>query len=300
MSEHRHYWTRPDDAESGDRWACDECVEISESCFRCDRWTGTSLLICDRCVRAVRRVIDHIETALALVQPQPRSPIPAIRYDRDRIRGTLSEDHNPLRWTLADVHQVLIGWADHWAEESGMARAISAPDYLRGHVLWAAHNREASDWGQWLTEMHHALAVAKREAGILPKRMSSPCVHCGGVAVQDWADKDLRPYDDGLQDEVRCLGCRLTWSSAAHFGQVSKEHLQQLPERQPDTLVTLGEAALVWPDVPTRTWQTWINRGEIPDPVAWDVRGVPQYLVGDLAVLPERRADRTRRGRRAG
>lgn len=300
MSEHRHYWTRPDDAEPGDRWACADCPEISESCFRCDRWTAGSLLICDRCAQAVRRVIDHIETALALVQPQPRSIIPAIRYDRDRIGGTLSEDHNPMRWTLADVSSVLDQWADHWAEVQQRARTIGAADYLRGHVLWAAHNRADADWDQWLHEMRRALAVAKREAGILPRRMSSPCVHCGGVAVQDWADEDLTPYSEGLSDLVRCLGCRLSWSSPAHFGQASKQHLLELPRKRPDAVVTLDQAAMVWPDIPSRTWQTWARRGELPEAVAWDERGVPQYRVGDLSPLTLRRLCLTRRGRRAG
>lgn len=290
----RHYWIPTED----DRWACTDCADTCAACIECRRWTGNALLICDGCTARTAALLGDIETAIALHSPAPRSLIPPVRYDRDRIRGSWNED--PMRWTFTDLAPTLTQWADMWAEESAMPRRIDAVEYLRGHILWAAHNPVLSDWAQWLAEMRRILHVAKREAGILPKRMPAPCVHCGGIAVQDWADASLAPFTDGLQDEVRCLRCRRTWNSAAHFGQVSKEHLHSMPERFPDTLVTLDEAALVWPEVPARTWQTWLQRGEIPAPVAWDVRGVAQYLVGDLAVLPARRLDRTRRGRRAG
>ena len=62
----------------------------------------------------------------------------------------------------------------------------------------------------------------------------------------------------------------------------------------------LDEAAIVWPEVPVKTWATWLNRGKLPDAAAWNVRGRPQYRVGDLDVLAQRRASATRRGRRAG
>ena len=75
---------------------------------------------------------------------------------------------------------------------------------------------------------------------------------------------------------------------------------EQMGARLCQTLVTLTEAALVWPDVPGKTWATWANRAELPDPAGWDERGRAQYRVGDLDVLAERRIDTARRGRRAG
>lgn len=293
--QHRHFW----EASEEGRYACTECPETSEACVECSRWTDGSLLICERCVRRTRDLIDDIETAVALYCPSPPSLVPAVRYDRDRITGTLGDDSDEARWTWRDLAPILESWADMWAESVGEARTIGAADYLRGHVLWAAHNQDASDWTQWHGEMRKALAVAKREAGLLPKRMPAPCAHCGGVAVQTWADR-LVPHADGLSDEVTCLGCHLTWPSAAQYRQVSKQHLRALPEVQPDLPVTITEAAAVWPNIPVKTWRTWADRGEIPDPVAWDVRGVPQYRLGDLAVLAARRASTTRRGRRAG
>lgn len=297
MSEtHRHYWTPTDDG----RYACTDCAETCAECIECLRWSGSSLLICERCVRRVRGLIDDIETAMALYCPPMPSLIPPIRYDRDQITGSRGSDFDPKRWTYHDLPDILEGWADAWADASGMPRTIGAADYLRGHVLWAAHNRDVSDWDQWLTEMRRILSTAKREAGILPKRLPTPCVHCGGVAVQTWANKRLMPHADGLSDEVTCTGCGLTWRSVGHYAQVSKEHLHRLPEDRPDALVTMDDVSSVWPDIPAKTWRTWFDRGEIPDAASWDVRGRPQYRVGDLHALAQRRVDVTRRGRRAG
>lgn len=296
MSEtHRHYWTPTDDG----RYACTDCAETCEACIECTRWTGSSLLICEQCVRRLRRLIDDIETAIALHSPSPAGLIPAVRYDRDRITGSRSDEPD-VRWTYGDLKPILDAWADCWAGAQGRPRTIKATDYLRGHIMWAAHHREDADWDQWLTEMRQALHTAKGEAGLLPKRMPAPCAHCGGLAVQTWASKDLKPHPTGLSDEVQCLGCKLTWRSAAQYRQVSKQHLQGLPHVQPDALVTMDEAGIVWPDIPIKTWRTWLNRGEMPDAVAWDVRGRPQYRVGDLDALASRRVDETRRGRRAG
>ena len=296
MSEtHRHYWTPTDDG----RYACTDCAETCAECIECLRWTGNSLLICERCVRRVRGLIDDIETAMALYCPPMPSLIPPIRYDRDQITGSRGSDFDPKRWTYHDLPDILEGWADAWADASGMPRTIGAADYLRGHVLWAAHH-EGSDWEQWMAEMRKVLHAAKGEAGILPQRLPTPCVHCGGVAVQTWANKRLMPHADGLSDEVTCTGCGLTWRSVGHYAQVSKEHLHRLPEDRPDALVTMDDVSSVWPDIPAKTWRTWFDRGEMPDAASWDVRGRPQYRVGDLHALAQRRVDVTRRGRRAG
>lgn len=296
MSEtHRHYWTPTDDG----RYACTDCAETCAECIECLRWSGSSLLICERCVRRVRGLIDDIETAMALYCPPMPSLIPPIRYDRDQITGSRGSDFDPKRWTYHDLPDILEGWADAWADASGMPRTIGAADYLRGHVLWAAHH-EGSDWEQWMAEMRRILSTAKREAGILPKRLPTPCVHCGGVAVQTWANKRLMPHADGLSDEVTCTGCGLTWRSVGQYAQVSKEHLHRLPEDRPDALVTMDDVSSVWPDIPAKTWRTWFDRGEMPDAASWDVRGRPQYRVGDLHALAQRRVDVTRRGRRAG
>lgn len=291
--EHRHHWTTIEDG----RFTCEVCIETCEVCIECSKPTANSLVLCERCAKRIRHLLDDIETAAALYCPPCPSLIPPTRYDKDRIRGT-GLGGEGARWDIWDVEEAVNSWADMWAEAQCRQRTIGAADYLRGHIWWAAHNRADSDWPQWLAEMRTALHVAKREAGIIPKRMPAPCAHCGGIAVQTWAD-GLKPHPDGLSDEVTCLGCRLTWRSAAHYRQVSKQHLRGLPVAHPDAIVTIEEARTVWPDVPAGTWRSWASRGELPDAVAWDVRGVPQYRVGDLDGLASRREDEARRGRRA-
>lgn len=293
MSEHRHTWQR---AEGG--YACEECTATCEACIECARWTDSSLLICQRCIERTRQLLDDIEVAISLYSPSPPSAVPAIRYDKDRISGSFGDDFDPNHWSWSELGEVITGWADMWAEAAGKERTTQPLEFMRGHILWAAHN-EDSDWHQWRAEMRRALHTAKRDAGLLPKRMPAPCVHCGGLAVQTWAN-DLKPHPDGLSDEVTCLGCGLLWSSEAQYRWLSKTHLQNLPEVRPDALVTLDEARLVWPDVPAKTWATWANRAELPDPAGWDERGRSQWRVCDLEPLIDRRVDTARRGRRAG
>ena len=293
--QHRHFWQPTNEP---DQYACTDCEETCAECIECLRWTGNSLLICERCVRRVRGLIDDIETAMALYCPPSPSPIPPTVYDHDPVSGSRGNDHD-RRWRYDDLVKILEDWADAWAETAGKARTIAALDFLRGHILWAAHH-EGSDWEQWMAEMRKVLHAAKGEAGILPQRLPTPCVHCGGVAVQTWANKRLMPHADGLSDEVTCTGCGLTWRSVGHYAQVSKEHLHRLPEDRPDALVTMDDVSSVWPDIPAKTWRTWFDRGEMPDAASWDVRGRPQYRVGDLHALAQRRVDVTRRGRRAG
>lgn len=301
MEHHRHFWQF---ADTEDHYVCTDCAETCSMCQECGGATGdavnsSSLLICESCIRHWRGVIDDIETAAGWYRWAPPSPVRATRYDRDVVHGQTSREESAEDWTLEDAIEVVKGWAVMWSEVRGEALRIAPGDYLRGHITWAAHNTDASAWGDWKREMRKALHVAKREAGLLPKRMPAPCAHCGGVAVRTWADRDLTPHTDGLSDEVVCLGCGLTWRSEAQYRQLSKQHIQALPEVRPDQLVTLREALTVWPDIPIKTWRTWADRGEMPDPAGWDERQQPQWRVGDLDVLARRRLDETRRGRRA-
>ena len=109
--QHRHFWQPTD--EPG-RYACTDCEETCAECIECLRWTGNSLLICERCVRRVRGLIDDIETAMALYCPPMPSLIPPIRYDRDQITDSRSTD-GERRISVWDVRVDLIGWADAWA-----------------------------------------------------------------------------------------------------------------------------------------------------------------------------------------
>ena len=172
--------------------------------------------------------------------------------------------------------------------------------FLKGMLVWAAHNPEQSAWDDFRDEMRIALRNAKRIAGLLPRFMPAPCAHCGGPAVRTWADRNLTPHPDGLADIVICQRCKRTWPSEAQYRQLSKTHVRVIPETLPEMHVTAAEAMTIWPHVPTGTWRTWAGRDQMPEIVGWDVRGVPLYVVRDLAELIERRADTQRRGRKSG
>ena len=300
---HRHYWTHADDDTT---WRCAECAESTETCRECGRYVGdekspSSLLICERCVRRWARAIDDVVVAISWYRHTPPSIIRATRYDRDRIRGSHTTDDDQTR--IEHLPGIFVSWYAMWAEGCGDTVSDLSPlealDWQKSHLLWAAHNTAASAWGDWKDEIRQALTIAKRDAGLLPRRMPAPCAHCNGVAVRTWAERDLTPHKDGLSDIVQCLGCGLTWKSEAHYRQLSKGYLRALPDTRPDTLATAKEAMTIWPDVPEATWRKWVSRGEMPDPAGWTERGVPQYRVGDLAALPERRQSEGRQGRKA-
>ena len=295
---HRHYWTHADDDPT---WRCAECAETTETCCECgkavtdDRGGPSSLLICQGCVQRWGDMLDRIATATEWFRWVPPSTIQATRYDRDRIRG--SRGDNGSRLTIWDLPALMESWRRMWAEAVGdTAPELGSLAWMKGRILWAAHNQEASVWDEWKAEMRSALHAAKRDAGLLPRIMPAPCAHCQGVAVRTWADRDLTPHDDGISDEVMCLGCGLTWKSESQYRQLSKTHLRALPLVRPDVLVTRDQARSIWPSIPASTWRRWASDGELPDPVAWDERGAPQYMVASLEVLVDRRASETRRG----
>ena len=72
--QHTHEWTRTE--HDGIRsWACTGCTETSATCGTCGGASGTSLLLCRRCEQQAARVLDDIDHALGLWQPDPRSPM---------------------------------------------------------------------------------------------------------------------------------------------------------------------------------------------------------------------------------
>ena len=173
---------------------------------------------------------------------------------------------------------------------------MSAIEYLKGRLLWAAHNPALSAWDDFKREMLMARHVARRDAGLLPKVQDAPCAWCGGVAIQTWADKELTPNTHGLSDEVTCTGCKRTWPNSAAYLDRAKWYVKTIPHVTPEMPVTAKEAATIWPDVPAGTWRRWASEGRLPDPAGFDERGVPMYFVKELAELVEHRASATRRG----
>lgn len=292
MTEHHAHEWEPSD--SG--FTCAECDETSAACVvtdtrRGEHATGSSLLICDRCIDHERRVLDDIASALGHYQVQPRSDIPAIRYDRDRSDGGGEYDPAAIN-EPGDIVEILWSWAAMWSEGLGIELLPTATESIKGAMLWAAHHEEDSAFSAYRGEMRKLRHHARRLSGLLPKRHYGPCVHCGGRVVQDWADDRWRPLADGLSDVVRCTGCGITWGDRQRWDFTNRHTLRLLPEYFPEHLVTIEEAWLIFPEVPKATWRKWRQRDDerhktgewLRMPIrSWDERGRPLYRVGDLA-----------------
>lgn len=314
-----HTWT-PD----GDQHACTECEATCTTCHTCHGPTGSSLLVCQRCLDQEGQVLADIENALSHYQPPSPSPIPAIRYDRDRRGGNV--DHVPIdtRDTPSEILSVLADWAEMWTDVSGDARSASVVEYLRGHLLWAAHQPERSAWPDYRREARQLRHRARRIAGLLPKRQAGTCIYCAGDVVRDWADERWQPRPDGLSDELRCTDCRTEWEGLPHWRYANLHTIRSLPDTRPDHLVTREHARTIFPEVPPATWRYWVRRdaqraeavarwqeqlaagfiGPEPEPErmpvrSWDLRGQELYRLGDLTAHVEARAADNRRGPKA-
>lgn len=251
--QHSHEWVR-DPAQDGIRaWACASCTETSATCGTCGRASGSSLLLCRACERTTAQVLADIEHALGLYEPDPRSPMRSPGNMR-LVRGGQGR-----RQGADDIRATLWGWVARWTEHAGADNA-AATDYLRSRHMWAAHNVEASGWDEYRSAMRRLRGQARRIAGLLPQRLTEPCVLCGGDVVQDWADEAWMPHEDGLSDTVRCTRCGTAWGDRAHWRFTTRQHIVELPGVRPDSLVTLDQARMIWPEVPTATWRWWAKR----------------------------------------
>ena len=258
---HAHEWTRVEGAEGIRAWACTDCDETSATCGTCHRASGSSLLLCASCERQAARVLDDIADALGYYETPPRSLINS-PGDMRLVPG-FGETGGIT--TPADIESRMLSWVARWTEYAG-ATTQSASDYLRGRHMWAAHHPSESGWMAYLSDMRHLRHQARGVAGLLPKRHPEPCVHCGGQVVQDWADRWWKPLDGGLSDVVRCLGCGTTWGDRASWLFSTRQHIVDVPAVHPESLVTLAQARMIWPDVPAGTWRQWLFR----DQMAWE------------------------------
>jgi len=264
-----HTWT-PD----ADAYACSSCDATSAACVAHDGPTGSSLLICEGCIARERTVLDVIDLHLD-------------QWDeRDRNRG-----RSPAAFTLVpmaqaredgeggpeDIHAALLGWVARWTEHTG-ASGQGASDYLRGHIMWAAHNREASSWEEYRRSVRSIRAAARSLVGLAPERLADRCPHCRALVVRDRCDAEGRPHPDGLQDEPRCVGCGTVWPNVERFTLAVHERIETLPEDMPDTWVTLAEAKRFFPDVPAVSWRVWRFRGRLRAQDGY-------YRLGDVVAL---------------
>lgn len=316
---HQHEWTEnPHPLGTIDAWMCAECAETSATCA-VERWdrgrgemvshpTGTASSLCDTCADRERYVLEDIRAALGhTLYAQGSGQLAAVRYDRVIVSGSGLND--APRVTAGDIVVLLHQWADLWITGAASSGVTIPPgrdplDTIRTGMVWAAHNRVPSQWDGYREGIRVIRSQARGVAGLRPRRENSPCPHCGGVVVRDWADRRWEPRPDGLSTTVRCTNrdCALSWDLAG-WDRVKRHHLQVLPEVVPDQLITQDDARLVWKDIPRETVSSWIRRDEmLPDdervlPVrGWDERGRPLYRVGDLAAMADRRADPARRG----
>lgn len=292
-----HEWHLSESPTSAiDQWECAACTATSATCIVTHHDethpVGSSLPICEQCLRRERKILSDIERFLGHWDRRDYKPQKSsMAYPLVRVHGG-KPDSDEQR-TPEDVLDVMWSWVGLWTERTG-AEKSGWKDFLQGHLMWAANNPEDSGWEDFTREIRQQRAAARSLVGLDPLRLPEPCMYCGGRVVQDWADKHGEPYPDGLQDAVRCTRCDLAWSDRSEFQRVVREHVQRLPETAPDARVTLDLAKRVKPGIPSATWRSWIHRGELVVDEAGTV------ALRDVQVLATRRSQELRSRKRAG
>lgn len=238
-------------------WNCTDCGAESVTCGTCGRPSGTHLLLCERCQRQADRVLDDIEAALSHYERDPRSLVSS-PGDMRLVPVPSGSSVDALE-TPGQIRDRLWAIVARWTEYVG-AQNSDAIDALKAMHIWAAQNPEKSGWTEYLHEARLLRHQARRIAGLLPKRLAEPCVHCGGQCVQDWSDDEWQPLETGLSDVIRCTGCNMTWDDHAGWRFATRHHIFALPEIHPDSLVTLAQARMIFPDVPAATFRSWAQR----------------------------------------
>lgn len=336
MSErHIHEWTKTDSATGITAWACTGCTETSATCGTCGGPSGTSLLLCEACRERTARVLDDIAHALSMWEPEPRSLVKS--PGNMALAPQPSSGENVGLRTPDDIEGKLWGWCARWSEFTAPEN-IGWLGYLRGHLIWGAQNPDESDWSAFLADIRRLRTAARRIAGLLPRFMPEPCAICGGPVIQDRADREWNPLTGQLPDTVRCLRCGRAWDDPILWRFANRQHIVSAPDEHPDALVTLDQARMVWPAVPTSTLWMWIKRDRdarqrsIDEAIVWNEawneyenapgdaaierdeppalieRMIPErgeregsalYRVGDIQSAVDRWLDDTRRGPRA-
>ena len=301
---HQHEWTEnPHPMGSIDDWMCAECTETSATCIvtRLDRETGeeivhasgSSLLICEDCLRSERHVLERIEAeALEIV---PEQPVTISAYAYDSTGTSRADDRERLPFGLdvtvddpdlgipgirtADgVAGELWGWVGLWSDASGDYQQVGAVEYLASHLVWAAHNPVLSHWHRYRAEVRRLLGrvralVEAQDPQV--ERLGPACFDCGGDLVSEWRA-------DGLGSEVRCASCRREYGPA-QYRLAFRALMDRERDRSDDALVNEDEARQIIPGLPHGNLRTWAARGRI------ECRGRRQgrnvYRLGDIRAL---------------
>ena len=331
MTEHRHDWQPSERDGDPHPWRCAECNETSAMCSVCEGASGGALLICPRCERREERVLEAIGRILD--QAWGAAGGSGQRFRLFTVKGTGVDEDDRIRQGTEDRLQ---GWVARWSEHT-QNPGMGAIDYLRSRLIWAVHNPKASAWDEYRSDIRSIRGSALVEVGLAPEELADRCMHCRGRLVQDRADWRGKAHDDGLQDEVRCTGCGLTWTTRDQARISVRHHILALRWKSPSALVTLEQARKIFTEVPIETMRSWVKRdrkdhvrsiaetdawddrwtawedsgqiGPLPAPPTFYDRQLPErgrrgsrslYRLGDLDSYATRRLDDERPGRRAG
>ena len=293
---HRHDWQLYDEDHG---YYCSECPE---TCPACVVWhkgqphpTGTSLLICDDCLNAERVILDRIIEARDGMVVEPRSMPPAYAAD---LTNAHSDDPERLPFgmdAIIDDHDLgiagikvpdgvddtLWSWVALWTDASGHAENVDHVDYLKGHLMWAAHNSSVSHFHHYRDEMRALLGRARHLNPPEVEHVGPHCFDCGGRLIRHWlGDGTTRdPNRRGLGDEVRCETCKREYDPA-RFRLAFRARVER--DAHPDALLTEPELRHALP-LGTSTLRVWITRGKIEH--AGHRRGVKVYRLGDVQTL---------------
>lgn len=289
-------------------FACADCGATSPACIVTDTRrgthpTGSSTPICDHCLKIEGYVLDDITDALTWWDERDRNPQRSpMAFSLVRVHGAPTAAGG-IRYP-EDVHHELLAWAIRWAAHTGRpADGEDTVAFLKSRHMWAATNPDTSRFHWYREHVRTVRHAARRVAGLTPDRHPEACMHCGGRIVQDRADHRWQPYPDGRQDTVRCTGCGLTWNDRTAFQRNVRHHIWELPLEHPDQLVTLDQAAQIFPDVPRSTFRYWIHedrRSKVRQiPERGDSGGRALYRLGDLHAKVVARAEEGRKGRPA-
>ncbi len=300
---HRHEWTEnPNPIGTIDTWACIECTETSGTCIVTHRnrdngetvahASGSSLVICDACLDAEKNLLARIEREALQIEHLEPEPVKAYRLglaratgsDRERLPfgldGLWDDPDSGIKGirTTEGVASELWSWVALWSDASGDYQNLGAVEYLATHMIWAAHNREASDWDRYRTEMRTLLGRVRglREAVDPSVEFVGPsCFDCGGDLVREWRT-------DGLGDEVKCRTCLRVYDPP-RFRLAFRAKVEREREKTADSLVTEREARTIFPTLPDGNLRTWVARGRIE--TRGHRRGRVLYRLGDIMDL---------------
>ena len=291
---HLHDWQQLDDRRHG----CSGCETVVLACLHCSRpIETTTLTVCDRCLdRGRRLVLDVVEDLDRF--PYTHLEIIGLRSPRmDVGRVTRSDDDERLpfgmdrtvedvaalsRWggvasarTPSTALDVLVSWAQAWAESRGEEAPWDWATYLVERTLWAMQTPGVSGWADYVVEAGVVRSTVRRLLGITPVAEGTPCPTCGGRVAREWRPRaDLTPTTEstsvrrrlgtraeGLDDVVRCSRCRRSWPDAAHLHVEAVSVLPSLVRRHPWSTLTFGQLVQVLDGrVGRQTIATWIHR----------------------------------------